>query len=286
MIKLRKSITNYEALIDICIKGIGEHSGIKTKVENSKSALVSCGEIYEQLASDERLFTLSPYVCESTTFGTLTKADLIKLYENYFVPTIKPARIFYEKILNSAQDSCPFCGGIGSPNNVDHFLPKARFPQFSVFPGNLVPICRDCNSGSKKEFFGQVQSDQLIHPYFDNDCFFDEQWIFADFFEGDSGEPGVFRYKTIFPEAWQPCQKERAQNYFELFGLSKRYSIQASTHLKVLLTQVQRLLNRGLDVQEVIDDLIHPGIESAPFKNHWQVGMFQSLAIHLRAVGV
>lgn len=40
---------------------------------------------------------------------------------------------------------CPYCG-IGAPNQIDHYLPKARFPEFSVHAYNLVPCCAQCNA--------------------------------------------------------------------------------------------------------------------------------------------
>ncbi|NVZ53456.1 HNH endonuclease [Pseudomonas sp. B6002] len=40
---------------------------------------------------------------------------------------------------------CPYCG-IGSPGQFDHYLPKARFPEFSVHAYNLVPCCGQCNA--------------------------------------------------------------------------------------------------------------------------------------------
>jgi hypothetical protein len=82
----------------------------------------------------------------------------------YFVPEEKPARTIYDSLLNSAKEKCPFCGGIGTPRNLDHFLPKAHFPQFSVLPRNLIPACRDCNMDGKGHAFATNAEDQIILP--------------------------------------------------------------------------------------------------------------------------
>ncbi|TPJ42888.1 HNH endonuclease signature motif containing protein [Mesorhizobium sp. B2-7-1] len=59
---------------------------------------------------------------------------------------------------------CPFCGGLGHTWTLDHYLPKANFPAYSVNPSNLVPCCRDCNSG-KNASFGAELHEQTLHPY-------------------------------------------------------------------------------------------------------------------------
>lgn len=56
---------------------------------------------------------------------------------------------------------CPYCG-FGEISEIDHFLPKSIYPEFSVFYFNLVPSCHICNSkkGNKKNI--------CIHPYLED----------------------------------------------------------------------------------------------------------------------
>lgn len=62
---------------------------------------------------------------------------------------------------------CPLCGS-QAPSSVDHLLPKAVYPEFSVMRANLVPACAHCNSGSKgNKHRGPVAPARFIHPYFD-----------------------------------------------------------------------------------------------------------------------
>lgn len=46
---------------------------------------------------------------------------------------------------NIARSKCQYCG-IDSPGTFDHYLPCTHFPEFSVYPDNLVPCCHACNS--------------------------------------------------------------------------------------------------------------------------------------------
>jgi len=62
---------------------------------------------------------------------------------------------------------CPMCGS-PTTGTLDHYLPRDAFPEFSVFPSNLVPACGLCNSGAKGKIFkGTVALERFLHPYFD-----------------------------------------------------------------------------------------------------------------------
>lgn len=60
---------------------------------------------------------------------------------------------------------CPYCR-IGEPETLDHYLPKALFPEFSIFSLNLVPVCGRCNN-LKSDSFLDSGCRSFLHPYFD-----------------------------------------------------------------------------------------------------------------------
>lgn len=63
--------------------------------------------------------------------------------------------------------SCPVCG---SPvtGSLDHYLPRAVYPEFSIMRANLMPACMHCNSGVKGDTVHGVGNERFIHPYFDH----------------------------------------------------------------------------------------------------------------------
>ncbi len=62
---------------------------------------------------------------------------------------------------------CPMCGS-QHPGTIDHYLPRERFPEFSILPCNLIPACPHCNSGVKKGHYrGTTSPERFIHPYFE-----------------------------------------------------------------------------------------------------------------------
>lgn len=267
--------------IEFCHKGITGNPNLRTKLEQYKNELNSCETIYFSAANTGELYAIPALDSESDldpeVVGGLLKSELQKFYTQYFVPEVKPARKIYDALLNSAQDDCPFCGGIGTPRNLDHFLPKTHFPQFSILPANLVPSCLDCNLSEKKQAYASKPEDQIIHPYLDHLHFFSEQWVYARFEVGNGDEPGQFEYFVDPPAHWTEIDRQRARKHFDDFKIARRYSKQAAKQLKSVLSQIERMQSREISREEIINDLLVPVIEKAPFKNHWQPTMYQAL---------
>ncbi|OAI09666.1 hypothetical protein A1353_00030 [Methylomonas methanica] len=71
---------------------------------------------------------------------------------------------------SSAHKVCAMCGSFGS-ETLDHVLPRASYPEFSIFAANLVPAC-PCNSLRSEDITGTSAEERILHPYFD-DCLAD-----------------------------------------------------------------------------------------------------------------
>jgi len=70
-----------------------------------------------------------------------------------------------QDILNLAGSSCPYCG-VDRPTTVDHFAPKEDYPEFSVFPLNLVGCCDLCNIAKGTDFLANGRR-LFLHGYLD-----------------------------------------------------------------------------------------------------------------------
>ncbi|MBW3509474.1 HNH endonuclease [Janthinobacterium sp. NKUCC06_STL] len=280
MMRLKNPVHEFDKTIDECCSGITGNKILFDKLSKNKGYLINQGLSYLEFAAKGELY-LIPHIDSSNddnpkVISELRRADLVKIYDQYFVAGAKPARKIYESILSAAKEQCPFCGGIGVPRNLDHFLPKTHFPQFSLFPRNLVPACRDCNMDGKGQKFSKNAEDQIIQPYLDNDRFFVEQWIFCRYHLGNGAVPGDFEYFADAPTNWPEVDKKRAEKHFSDFDLGKRYGIKAAERLGLVLRQVQTLKDKNLDA-EIKSIIFQPPIDAAPFPNHWTVGMHQAL---------
>lgn len=61
---------------------------------------------------------------------------------------------------------CPYCM-ISEPMTLDHYLSKSTFPEFTLFPPNLVPCCSGCNSKKSAGFLDQNGKRKYLHIYYD-----------------------------------------------------------------------------------------------------------------------
>ena len=281
MVRLPPPLIEIEDTIDECIKGIKRNTGLSGRLKKGKDELIVCSNNYKTAALQGKLFAFKlntgNLLNNSIILGSLTKADLLKAYEDYLVPTNKPARRIYDILLNASNKRCPYCGGIGESRNLDHYLPKTKFPQFSILPCNLIPACRDCNMDGKGDSFAINEETQIIQPYFDKNIFFDDQWIYAIYQNGGELVPGNFEYYVDTPEQWDPIDKSRALEHFERFNLARRYSIKAGEALGTTLAQIKKSNCVGLSNEKIKFVILQPAIDNALFVNHWQVGMNQAL---------
>jgi hypothetical protein len=240
------------------------------------NSIVLAAQEYEQKAAIKSLYSIPPDVRsnDDIVVGTVTKKELKNVYSDHMVGRTKSARTIYDQLLAEAPlGRCPFCG-FGQASTLDHYLPKAKYPLVSVLPRNLVPSCKDCNTG-KSTAVAITPEAQCLHPYYDQQHYVNEQWLFAVV---EHNTPANIRYFVAPPQHWDNISKARVQSHFNDFKLAGRYSKEASNQLSCLrdtLTAYIQLLGTGGVKQ-------HLGFEAQSnfnqHRNSWQTAMFQALA--------
>lgn len=89
------------------------------------------------------------------------------LKEYYNKPPSKLATALSSRRNEHDLEECPYCGNPFSPDTLDHFLPKDEWPEFSIFPNNLVPQCRGCAPIKGSRFICPVAGTHLfLHPIY------------------------------------------------------------------------------------------------------------------------
>lgn len=234
---------------------------------------------YLNNAREGTLFSIPPIFAvrgeDPVVLQAVHKSELISLYD-YNMVQRHPGRDYYDQILIAANEKCPYCGGIGRPQSLDHYLPKAHFPQYSVHPQNLVPSCRDCNTGKSNDLAINADS-QYIHPYLDPDHFFLDQWVQARVVYTD---PCYIQFFTSTPQTWPAVDANRAVNHFNEFDLGKRYAIQAGDELSVIVDQRRGYLV-DLSPQD-FSSFLQSVANARLSPNHWKRVMYQALSIDQR----
>jgi hypothetical protein len=264
----------YTETIETCCLGIVGNNDLRNRINTYLELLQNTSANYSDAASKGLLYQIQAFTNahgpNPQVLGELTKSDFLTLYNTYFVNNDKPGRKIYSALMASANEKCPFCGGIGRPRNLDHYLPKAHYPQFSILPINLVPSCRDCNMDGKGSFIATSESEQVLHPYLDHHRFFNEQWLYAQYVIDETGEPGIIEYFVQAPEHWEDEQKSRVQKHFNDFDLALRFSKEASSRLVIYLEQIKKLTNTSITLNDAKTIILQSAIDSSPFINHWE----------------
>lgn len=298
MRRLALPVPSAEEVFSDCLSKVNDPV-LATKYNANSSFLYASATEYHHLAVTSDLYNL-PRTVHTTivspngkrerddpiVFGTLRKSELTNLYTYYMVRSNMESRRHYDKIKVSAHGKCPFCGGIGNPKTLDHYLPKAHYPSFSILPINLVPCCRDCNS-AKSAAFSEKKSDQSLHPYMEPSHFFDDNWLHAEVIET---VPPSINYYVKPPEAWTECDKLRVENHVKDFDLISRFSDEAASQLSILLDQRIGHLST-CSPTDFRKFLLETAYSNELRTNHWQRAMYKCLAnsqwfcenLHLKA---
>lgn len=89
---------------------------------------------------------------------------LVEYYEN---APINLKKVISERRNKHSLRACPSCGNPYKPNTLDHFIPKHAWPEYSIYPNNLVPQCGGCAPIKGKRYFcDEEMSAIFIHPIY------------------------------------------------------------------------------------------------------------------------
>lgn len=160
--KVDKPDIVYENVLDDCIDDIRNLEKRKYFKE-IKERLKNDQKHYLENARDAKYFKIQKGILHSKY---LFVEDHKWLYDERFVRS-KKGRIYYDKILNKF-DICLYCG-IRDSTTLDHFLSKSVYPNFSIYPVNLIPCCGRCNT-NKGNYELTIDDEEhfFLHPYFDD----------------------------------------------------------------------------------------------------------------------
>ena len=223
MLRLMRPEVQFDDHYRLCVGGKKEPA--KGNLLNCLPVLLEAVRNYLACAESRRLSEVTKLASER--LSPVTSEDLVDLYKNRMTKSRSPGRSLYNKIMVGAAGRCPYCAH-NQPRTLDHFLPQARFPEFSLHPQNLVPCCRDCNS-AKGEDTPILNEDQYIHPYFDDVSMYN--WLLCRVSFQRGGSP-VFIYSVNAGiEDIDVIIYKRILKQFDSLKLSELYSVEAGSEL-------------------------------------------------------
>jgi 5-methylcytosine-specific restriction endonuclease McrA len=218
------------------------------KEEPSRSALLRLRPLIERLykryaSNTRRLAIMRPY-------RPLSAADADALLSCYDGPT-KALNDLAVKIREAQPEAlrweCQYCG-LNESNTWDHYLPKAEFREFAVYPPNLIPCCHNCNIRRKE--WADRGALTCVNLYYDP---IDPQMPLVE---------ANIRIENGLPKVTFSLRKGRARRLFRrrfarhwvTLDLSRRFGRRAGRILSALEFEIQsRAPRQSLD--EIMEDL-------------------------------
>ena len=238
------------------------------------SVIAPATQQYESNASNSSLHKLKPI--PPATLNPVTPYNLKKLYSTQMVNKSGQARIHYDKILADAKKNhCCFCSD-GDPTEIDHFLPKSIFPEFSILPINLVPACRDCNR-LKTNHSPTSYADTYIHPYYEE--YKDIIWLEARLDFSSGNYPIAIYQISSNLQSTSHNLAERIEHQFSKLQLNQRYSSRASTEISSV-TKYFKCLHADAGADSLKSHLESvASSRAAANKNSWQTALYKCLSL-------
>lgn len=153
-----------------------------------------------------------------------------------------------DRLRERTLDFCPACGEDGTPNTLDHYLPKDLFPEFSITMANLFPMCDICQGNKGVAILNDEGERQFLHPYFD--AFLDQQAIVLDIGEPFNAPASI----TLAPHSNLPEDIQRLiGRHLEGLDIVSRYHHFFQKNYIRLLRLIGRARAKNLDVVTQIE---------------------------------
>ncbi|MDG9845157.1 MULTISPECIES: hypothetical protein [unclassified Stenotrophomonas] len=244
---------------------------LKARLLAIRPALLNTAALYAQKATLAELHNIN----RLDAVGNVTKAELKALYQTHVSATKGAARDVYNRIRSSSPNNkCPLCG-VGTVAQCDHHLPQSKYPDLTVLPLNLVPICHFCND-RKKAKYPRSAGQQTFHPYYDEHLLA-ENWVWAELKQGGAGVPPVLAFEARPPGTWPQDDQKRVKHHFKACGLAVTFATNANDELSSIRKALD--LHSQSGGQQAVQEYLHFNENVHVTRiNSWQYAMYRALA--------
>ncbi|WP_156400858.1 HNH endonuclease [Pseudomonas sp. Root329] len=137
--------------------------------QSTKESVADLIDLYDRLNDCYAAYTVNISAHEtplSASLLTPSKQVLVDFYES---PPTKLKKLIRDRRNKHNLDCCPYCGCPNKPDTLDHFIPKDDWPEYSIYPNNLIPQCGGCAPIKGKFYFCNAQRSVLfLHPIYTN----------------------------------------------------------------------------------------------------------------------
>ena len=159
------------------------------------------------------------------------KNAMHSMFTQSFKKNIKEVEL--KDVYEKCAGVCPFCGA-GKLEEVDHYIPKELYPEFTIYPLNLIPICNKCNKKKGEKFLNTKKERKFINFYLDSVDTMDFLNIMIKYESKDIKNTTKVIYKADFPKITDVYLREIVERHYEELNLLERYAEAANDELSQL----------------------------------------------------
>jgi len=186
--------------------------------------------------------------------------DLLHCYGTTAQALEELKRLITEQQSEGSRDICPYCG-IGAPRQFDHYLPKDKYPEFSVHAYNLMPCCGTCNGKKSDVWLDAKNARVFLNLYIDSLPTVpmlkpDVNWVTKN----GKRVPTV-SFSLVLPAGFSADKFGLIESHFKKLELLNRYKDQAHSEFSVLrdaslareakaVTTLRKFLKKFLEQRE------------------------------------
>jgi hypothetical protein len=171
---------------------------------------------------------------------------------------------------------CPFCG-ISESSTLDHYLPKEQYPEFSVFPKNLVPSCAICNTHKRDQILNKgTKVRMFLHPCYD----VIPDMSFLEVRARMATDALILSYRLIRPAGMTLQTFQHLGSHFNELDLADRYRRMGLDRLGEQYPALRRAYGPDGNAERVAEMLIEKAndFEEVSGPNYWLARLYRALA--------
>lgn len=232
-------------------------------------------------AREEVLAAYQDYEDAAPEVGELARAALTDLQkeamQHAFTVETEPMTTLRGDLLKRISVArCPFCG-ISESSTLDHYLPKERYPEFSVFPKNLVPSCALCNTRKRDRILNEETNVRMfLHPCYDTI----PNLPFLAVRARMEADALILSYLLTRPAGMARPTFQHLRSHFNELDLADRYRRMGLEHLGGQYPALRRAYGPGENAERVAEKLVEGAedFEKVSGPNYWLAKLYRALA--------
>lgn len=152
-------------------------------------------------------------------------------FTSSFKKNIKDSEL--KQVYDECKGTCPFCG-TSKLEEVDHYIPKEHYPEFTLYPLNLIPICNKCNKQKGDKFLDGANVRKFINFYADDVDDIEFLKVDIDFNSSDIEKSTKIKYIADFSKIQDVYVRQIVENHYRELNLLERYGDAAGDEISNL----------------------------------------------------